>query len=108
MSRLLHTLEHEVLAALLLILIDEDESRRNAELRSEELASLVDTMGLEVRHIEFVPLRGETGATLIGSGKVAEIKELLEELEADVVIFDRPISPRVQRNLEEIFQSAVI
>ncbi|OQA93251.1 MAG: GTPase HflX [Microgenomates group bacterium ADurb.Bin219] len=39
---------------------------------------------------------------------MAEIKELLEELEADVVIFDRPISPRVQRNLEEIFQSAVI
>ncbi|MDI9455179.1 MAG: GTPase HflX [Spirochaetota bacterium] len=108
MSKPLHSLEHEMLSALLLILIDENETRQNAGLRSEELASLVDTMGLEVLHIEFIPLRGETSATLIGSGKVAEIKELLEELEADVVIFDRPISPRVQRNLEEIFQSAVI
>ena len=107
-SKLLHTVEHEVLSALLLILIDEHQTRQNADLRGEELASLVDTMGLEVRHSEFIPLRGETSATLIGSGKVAEIKELLEELEADVVIFDRPISPRVQRNLEEIFQSAVI
>ena len=107
-SKLLHTVEHEVLSALLLILIDEHQTRQNADLRGEELASLVDTMGLEVRHSEFIPLRGETSATLIGSGKVAEIKELLEELEADVIIFDRPISPRVQRNLEEIFQSAVI
>ncbi|HPB42362.1 MAG TPA: GTPase HflX [Sphaerochaeta sp.] len=108
MSKPLHSLEHAMLSALLLILIDENETRQNAGLRSEELASLVDTMGLEVLHTEFIPLRGETSATLIGSGKVAEIKELLEELEADVVIFDRPISPRVQRNLEEIFQSAVI
>ncbi len=107
-SKLLHTLEHDVLSALLLILIDESESRQGADLRSEELTSLVDTMGLETRHVEFIPLRAETSATLIGSGKVLEVKELIDEIECDVVIFDRPISPRVQRNLEEVFGCAVI
>ncbi|MFA5699529.1 MAG: GTPase HflX [Sphaerochaeta sp.] len=108
MAKLLHTLEHEQLTALLLILIDESESREKAHLRSEELTSLVDTMGLKPIHFEFIPLRGENSATLIGSGKVGEVHELIGELECDVVILDRPISPRVQRNLEATFDCAVI
>jgi GTP-binding protein HflX len=40
-------------------------------------------------------------ATLIGSGKVEEVVELRDDLDADAVIFDDELSPRQLRNLEE-------
>jgi GTP-binding protein HflX len=39
-------------------------------------------------------------ATFIGTGKVAEVKDLLMETGASVVIFDDDLSPAQQRNLE--------
>ena len=42
-------------------------------------------------------------ATFIGGGKVEEVKLLIEELDADVVIFDDELLPRHQRELEEVF-----
>ncbi len=41
--------------------------------------------------------------TYIGSGKVAEVNEARQELKADVILFDDELSPRHQRELEEIF-----
>ena len=82
-----------MLSALLLILIDENETRQNADLRSESSPRWL-TRWVEVLHTEFIPFE-EKPAPPSSAGKVAEIKELLEELEADVVIFDRPISLRV-------------
>lgn len=41
--------------------------------------------------------------TFIGPGKVEEIKETITDLPADVVIFDDELSPRHQRELEEVF-----
>jgi GTP-binding protein HflX len=40
--------------------------------------------------------------TFIGSGKVGELKDLVEETLADTVIFDEELSPRHQRELEGI------
>jgi GTP-binding protein HflX len=40
-------------------------------------------------------------ATFIGSGKVQEIKSFVEDLQADLVIFDDELSPRHQRELEK-------
>jgi GTP-binding protein HflX len=40
-------------------------------------------------------------ATLIGSGKVEELKSLVTELGASAVLFDDELSPRQQRELEE-------
>lgn len=42
-------------------------------------------------------------ATFIGSGKVEEIASLVEDLRADLVIFDDELSPRHQRELEKAF-----
>ncbi len=46
---------------------------------------------------------------MIGSGKVEQLKALIEEKkEPDLIVFDCPISPRVQRNLESILSICVI
>ncbi len=41
-------------------------------------------------------------ATLIGSGKVEELKTWRDELAADIILFDDELSPRHQRNLEKL------
>jgi GTPase len=46
-------------------------------------------------------------ATFIGAGKVEEVKILVSELNADVVVFDDELSPRHQRELEKIFGDKV-
>ena len=45
---------------------------------------------------------------MIGSGKVAELEVIAEEHKADCIIFDRDLQPRVQRNLEQKMDLAVI
>lgn len=49
-----------------------------------------------------------TAKTLLGTGKVDEIKELAESCNADVVAFDRPLSPPQVRNLEEMTGKTVM
>lgn len=47
-------------------------------------------------------------AYFIGSGKVQEGVLLAQELEAEVVLFDQPLSPAQQRNLERQFNVRVV
>lgn len=69
----------------------------------EELARLADTAGIDVVGQAIQRITKPNTATYIGPGKVEEVKLLIEELQADVVIFDDELSPRHQRELEEIF-----
>lgn len=72
-----------------------------------ELALLSDTAGLDVVGEAAQRLEKPSASTYIGSGKVDEIKAMVEELLADVVIFDNELSPRHQRELEERFGAHV-
>jgi GTP-binding protein HflX len=47
-------------------------------------------------------------ATLFGQGKVDEIRQLVEAMEADVVIVDNDLSPTQQRNIESTVGTRVI
>lgn len=69
----------------------------------DELARLADTAGMAVVGQTTQRFEKPHSATYIGPGKVEEIKLLLEELDADVVIFDDELLPRHQRELEEAF-----
>ena len=73
----------------------------------EELALLADTAGLQVVGQIAQRLDHIDPATYIGSGKVEEARLAVEELEADVVIFDEELSPRHQRELEKVFGDEV-
>lgn len=73
----------------------------------EELALLSETAGLDVVGDATQKLDSPTVDTYIGAGKVEEVKAMVEELLADVVVFDNELSPRHQRELEERFGAKV-
>lgn len=72
-----------------------------------ELALLSRTAGLVVVGQATQRLRRPDPKTYLGSGKVEEIRTLLEETLADVVLFDEELSPRHQRELERVFGDSV-
>ena len=47
-------------------------------------------------------------ATFVGRGKVGEIRDQVLEQDAEVVVFDRPLSPAQERNLERELQCRVL
>jgi GTPase len=73
-----------------------------------ELARLAETAGAEVIHKTVQKRRAPQPATLVGKGKALEVKETADALDADVVIFDRDLSPAQQRNLEKIVERKVL
>lgn len=73
----------------------------------DELERLAKTAGLEVVGRIWQRFDQPDPATYIGSGKVEEVKILLNELDADVALFDDELSPRHQRELERIFGEGI-
>ncbi|MCK9548164.1 MAG: GTPase HflX [Sphaerochaeta sp.] len=104
----IHEVATDAQRALLLIISSTSDTQSQQERRAEELSALVDTMAVVVDRIEYVTLRTPNSTTLIGSGKVAEIEAIIKESAVDLAIFEMPLSPRIQRNLEEIWGCAVI
>lgn len=79
-----------------------------AEESLEELASLALTAGASVAERHIQSRARPDAATLIGSGKVQELKSEVQFHEADAVIFDRELSPTQQRNLEKALDTKVL
>jgi GTP-binding protein HflX len=72
-----------------------------------ELAYLANTAGAVVVG-EVTQRADRLTTTYVGKGKVEEIKTLVEERQADTVIFDDELTPTQQRNLEEALPAKVI
>lgn len=78
------------------------------EYSMEELASLTETAKGKVL-LSVVQKRERVHpATYIGSGKVEEISALVEELDADLVIFNDELSPSQKRNLSSELNARII
>ena len=73
----------------------------------QELALLADTAGLGVAGKAWQTLEHPNPKTYLGSGKIKEIKALVEDLVADIVLFDDELNPRHQRELEKEFGESV-
>lgn len=67
----------------------------------EELAALLDTAGGVCLGTVLQNKPSPDPRTFIGEGKTEEVKELVHQLGADIVIFDNPLSPSQQRVLTE-------
>jgi GTP-binding protein HflX len=74
----------------------------------EELQRLCDSFGIGVVGSISCPIKKLDAGTYIGKGKIEEILEKVNELGADILIFDDEISPHQQKNLEGLFQRPVI
>lgn len=68
-----------------------------------ELELLAEAAGLTVVGQATQRLRAPDPKTFLGSGKVSEVQSLVEETRADIVLFDDELSPRHQRELEQVF-----
>lgn len=80
----------------------------DAERSLRELALLTNTAGSEVTATELVRRDAPDAAWYIGSGKADELAALARGLDIDVVVFDNPLSPGQQRNLQKRFQCDVV
>ncbi|HZF35582.1 MAG TPA: GTPase HflX [Candidatus Angelobacter sp.] len=81
---------------------------RTAEARLAEAAGLALAIGLTVVKGEVVRLSRFTPATLIGSGTVATLGELVAAEAIELVFVDGALSPVQQRNLERAWKCKVI
>jgi GTP-binding protein HflX len=81
---------------------------RDPQARLAEAVGLALALDLKVDETLVSPIRQVTPATLFGSGKVEELRLLVEVEELDVVVIDDQLTPVQQRNLEKAWQAKVI
>jgi GTPase len=81
---------------------------RLPESRLDEAIGLARAIDLQIVHGAVVFVNDPRPATLIGTGKIEEIKAVLDELDAGLVIVDHPLTPVQQRNLEREWNAKVI
>jgi len=74
----------------------------------DELAELARSAGAQVAGRALQSRDAPEAATLIGPGKAAELAADIAAGAADVVIFDRELTPTQQRNLEKLIRTRVI
>jgi GTP-binding protein HflX len=79
-----------------------------AEESLEELAGLATSAGAKVAERQIQTRARADAATLVGSGKVEELKTQIHFHEATAVIFDRELTPTQQRNLERALDVKVL
>jgi GTP-binding protein HflX len=83
-------------------------SQRRLEEHLEELVRLTQTAGGEVSSILRQRIDRPNPRFHIGTGKAQELKILLGESGANLVIFDEDLSPAQGRNLEELLEVRVL
>lgn len=84
------------------------DSSRSEKSRLEEAVALTAAIGLEVEEGLIASIARPTPASLIGAGKVDEIKALCSGLEPEVVIVNASLTPVQQRNLERAWSTKVL
>ncbi|MDR2381542.1 MAG: GTPase HflX [Bifidobacteriaceae bacterium] len=85
-----------------------DKTQAQAELSLRELAALAETAGSEVLDGVMQRRAQPDPATYLGSGKAAELADLVEALGADTVVVDSELAPSQRRALEDVVRVKVV
>ncbi len=94
--------------AVLVALITPQQPVNKAKEYLEELALLTHTLGIQTLATFTQHLQQPQAKTLLGSGKLAEIKDFVKYNQVDKVIFDAELSPSQLRNVESILECEVL
>ena len=78
------------------------------EAELEEFAELARSAGATVATLVTARLDRPNPATLIGSGKLEEVKAACEASGADLVLVNHPLTPGQERNLEKALERRVV
>ncbi|MGB0855260.1 MAG: GTPase HflX [Pikeienuella sp.] len=81
---------------------------RDPEAMLEEATSLTLALDLTVADASVVNLNAPRAGWLFGSGKVEELHQSIDAVEADLVIINGPITPKQQQNLEKAWDVKVL
>lgn len=96
------------ITAMLVVTSDQAPSRSQAEKNRDELESLCATLGIRCAAWDFFNIRSFNSATYIGSGQMQRLAYYAQENECNLIVFNNSVSPRIQRNLEQITGIAVV
>ncbi len=84
------------------------DALRAPEARLAEAVRLTRSIGVEVPATRIVRLARPRPATLLGNGAIDDLKDVLADEEAKLVVVDGALTPVQQRNLERAWDAKVI
>jgi GTPase len=85
-----------------------DAGANAVEESLDEMKSLADTAGAHVEETIVQSRPAPDSATLIGSGKLEELRRLVTFHDADMVLFDAELTPTQLRNLERALDCKIL
>ncbi|MBI1311995.1 GTPase HflX [bacterium] len=93
--------------AILAAVLDPSE-KTDAQDPLWEIRGLVETAGVDVVGELTQNRRTPDPATLMGKGKLEELKMMVKSLDAQLVVFDNQLSPSQGRNLEKVLDTVIV
>ena len=94
--------------AVLIGIIKDGVHEKQVKEYLDELDFLADTAHIDTIKVFTQRLSSANSRTFIGTGKLAEIIEYIQENEIDVAIFDDELTPSQQRNLEKEIKCRIL
>lgn len=89
-------------------LITREQTEEKLEEYMQELEFLAYTAGAEVETRFTQRMEKPDSKFFVGSGKLLEIKEFIDENEIDTVIFDDELTPSQLKNIEKVVEKKII
>ena len=83
-------------------------SARKPDASLAEAVGLARAINLDVKHADIIKLAKLTPSTLMGSGNVERIGDVVKETQSGLVFVDYALTPSQQRNLEKAWNCKVI
>jgi GTPase len=90
------------------ILVALDDKRGDHQADRAEFEELARSAGAEIVEVFDGPLTKTQARLYIGSGKAEELKNRVQATGTELVIFNHPLSPSQERNLEQLLQARVL
>ncbi|MEN8225109.1 MAG: GTPase HflX [Bacteroidota bacterium] len=94
--------------AILIGIVSSRIKRRSVDEHINELAFLVDTAGGIPVKTFLQSLDHPNPQTFVGSGKLEEIRQYVQENDIDIAVFDDELSPSQLRNIEKVLECKIL
>lgn len=98
----------QVKERVITVIVRTDQSEEWVSYAQEEMTRLVDTAGGQVVATLVQKRERYDRRTMIGKGKLEELSWLVEEQQADTVIFYHELTATLVRNIEEVIEVKVL
>ncbi|MBN2830047.1 MAG: GTPase HflX [Candidatus Cloacimonetes bacterium] len=103
-EKLIEITNKETIKAIMVSLCRQKDKLQDIEDSMNELERLADTAGVEIVGRFIQKRENPKAATYIGSGFAEMLKEEMEKLGADILIFDNELTPSQGRNLKKDYE----